>query len=285
MKHYRMSKLALILSLFFIGCDADDTDATIGISQEIKDLIYFKGDGNAPVVLINVQGGPDTALSTGEVDDIFQTFNTTDLLAVNVHQAQTLTPSLFEGNDITLDQAINFNAESVEMLSKVIKYFKDQGRTVYILGISFGAFITQDLITKEGVDVADKYLIMVGRLDINDAIWQGFSEGKFGYFENGINPIIDQEVGTDVTDRNLDKLTAGIAMNRYTQLLNTFEDLSKITYVYGKTDEAVGALTEEELQFLQSKNVNIIIGSGGHDETIDDFVVQGFDEAFGIKLL
>lgn len=234
---------------------------------------------------MNAQSGPGLGFDTNEIDEAFADFNTSDILLVNVHQVQTLTPSLFTGDDITFDQAINFNAESIEMLYKVVKYFKDQGgRTVYVLGISFGAFMTQDLIAKKGLDVADKYLIMVGRLDLDNIIWQSFSEGRFGYFENGITPIVEDEIGTDVTLRNLDRLTAGLGMNRYTQLLNHYEDLSKITYVYGETDQAVGKLTGAEIEFLQSKNVNIIVGSGNHDDTIFDFFEQGFYEAFGIEL-
>ncbi|WP_299260224.1 hypothetical protein [uncultured Aquimarina sp.] len=287
MKHYRKYTTALILSILFISCSSDDIiviDDTIEISQEIKDLIYFKGDEDAPIVIINAQSGPDTELSTGEVEEIFQIFDTTNLLAVNVHQAQTLNPGLVEGDDITFDQAINFSAQSVETFYKVVKYFKDQGRTVHVLGISFGAFIAQDLIAKKGIDVADSYLIMAGRLDMNDIMWQAFSEGRFGYFENGITPIIDQEIGSDVIDRNLDRLAAGVSNNRYTERLNSYEDLSKITYVYGEIDQAVGKLTTTEIEFLQSKNVNIIAGPGNHDETINDFIVQGFDEAFGIQL-
>lgn len=284
MKQHCIHTLTFIVSLLFMSCGSDDTVTPLEISQEIKDLIYFKGNENAPVVLINTQGGPGTELGTGEIDEIFQIFNTTDLLAVNVHQTQTLNPSLFLEDDITFDQAINYDAESVEMLYKVVKYFKDQGRTVYVLGISFGAFMAQELIAKKGIDVADKYLIMVGRLDMDDVVWQALSEGRLGYFENGITPIIEQEVGTDVTDRNLDKLAAGLGMNRYTQTLLTFEDLSKITYVYGKTDQAVGTLTDIEIEFLESKNVNIIAGSGDHDETIFNFLEQGFNEAFGIQL-
>ena len=168
---------------------------------------------------MNAQSEPGLGFDTNEIDEAFADFNTSDILLVNVHQVQTLTPSLFTGDDITFDQAINFNAESIEMLYKVVKYFKDQGRTVYVLGISFGAFVVQEFIAKKGVDAADNYLIMVGSLDMNDVIWQGISEGRFGYFENGITPIVEDEIGTDVTDRNLDKLTAGLAMNRYTELL------------------------------------------------------------------
>ncbi|WP_299183436.1 hypothetical protein [uncultured Aquimarina sp.] len=287
MKHYRMYTTVLILSLFFISCDSDDDiviDEPLEISQEIKDLIYFKGDEDAPTVLVNVQSGPDTALSTGEVDEIFQTFDTTDLLAVNVHQAQTLNPSPFENDDITFNQAINFNSESVEMLYKVVNYFKNQGRTVYVLGISFGAFVTQDLIAKKGIDVADNYLIMAGRLDMDEIVWEAFSEGRTGYFENGTNPILDQEPEMDAIDRNLNRLAAGFAMNRYTELLDSIDDLSSITYVYGEVDQAVGRLTTSEIELLQSKNTNIITGSGDHDQTINDFITQGFEEAFGISL-
>ncbi|WP_155839764.1 hypothetical protein [Aquimarina latercula] len=287
MKHYRMYTTVLILSLFFISCDSDDDiviDEPLEISQDIKDLIYFKGDEDAPIVLINVQSGPDTELSTGEVDEIFQTFDTTDLLAVNVHQAQTLNPSPFENDDITFNQAINFNSESVEMLYKVVNYFKNQGRTVYVLGISFGAFVIQDLIAKKGIDVADKYLIMAGRLDMETVMWEAFSEGRAGYFENGTNPIPDQEPEMDVIDRNLNRLAAGFAMNRYTELLDSFDDLSSITYVYGEVDQAVGRLTTSEIELLQSKNTNIITGSGDHDQTINDFIEQGFEEAFDISL-
>ncbi len=284
MKHYRMYTTALIVSLFFISCGSDDTEIPLSISQEIKDLIYFKGEEDAPVVLINVQSGPDTALSTGEVDEIFQTFDVTNLLAVNVHQAQTLNTSIIENDDVTFDQAINYNSESVEMLYKVVNYFKNQGRTVYVLGISFGAFVTQDFIAKKGIDVADNYLIMVGRLDMDAIVWEAFSEGRAGYFENGINPILDQEPEMDVIDRNLNRLAAGFAMNRYTELLASFDDLSSITYVYGETDQAVGRLKPAEIELLQSKNTNIITGSGDHDETINDFIVQGFEEAFGISL-
>ena len=119
--------------------------------------------------------------------------------------------------------------------------------------------MTQKLILRKGLDVADKYLIMEGRLDIDEVFWQGFSEGKIGFLENGILPsVLEQD---DVTLRNMSRLATGLGRNRYTQLLDEHEDLSKVTYVYGKTDEDIGKLTEVELQFLQSKNANIISGN------------------------
>ena len=124
---------------------------------------------------------------------------------------------------------------------------------------------------------------MTGRLDLNDIFWQALLEGRLGFFENGITPIIEDEVVEDTVQRNLDRLAVGFAQNRYTQQLSTIQDLSKITYIYGKTDEAVGRLTENEVQFLVSRNANVIVGEDGHDETLLQFFAQGFEEAFGIE--
>lgn len=286
--YYRLiSKLVLItfFTMTIVSCSNDDDKppANDGISQEIKDLIYFNGDEKASAVVITVSGGPSTEIATDLVDYFSAIFNTTNILNVTVHQSQTLNPNILEGDEMTLDQAVSFNALTVEKLYQVVKYFKDEGRTVYIAGISYGAFVTQELIAEKGIDVADKYLIMTGRLDINDVFWQGLAEGRPAEFENGVTPIVGTEPFDNVLNRNEARLFAGLVMNRYTQDFNTIESLSSITYIYGETDEAVGSLTAEEVAFLQSKNTNIIAGSGGHDDIFDNYIEQGFSEAFGIE--
>ncbi|TPN88807.1 hypothetical protein [Aquimarina algicola] len=279
--------LIVIFSITTFSCSKDDDvkPPVIAdeISQDIKDLIYFRGDEKASTVLITVPGGPSTELATGIVDYLSNTFNLTGVLNVTVHQAQTLNPDILEGNEITLDQAVNFNAESVEKLYQVVKYFKDEGRTIYILGNSYGAFVAQELIAEKGFDVADKYLIVTGRLNINDVFWQALAEGRLAEFENGVTPIIAPEPFENTFNKNEARLFAGIIKNRYIQDFNSIEDLSNMTYIYGATDEAVGGLTDQEITFLQSKNTNIIAGDGGHDTTLDDYIVQGFNEAFGIQ--
>lgn len=291
-----VNKLMLItfLSILTVSCSNDDDRppvkeeepavAITEISEDIKNLIYFKGDEKAETVMLLIPGGPSTEFATEFVDDFTSVFNQEGILAVTVHQAQTLNPDIVAGNDITLTQASSFNTESIEMLSKVITYFKDEGRTVNILGFSFGAFVTQELIAKKGFDVANKYLIISGRLDMNDIIWQAAAEGRNGYFENGITPMVFADFEPDVTERNLTRISAGFAMNRYTQLFNTIDDLSNITYIYGENDEAVGRLTNNEVQFLESKNTNLIVGPGNHTTTFEDLIFQGLEEAFGIVL-
>lgn len=257
MKKIKLLNLVFCTVVLLISsCSNDDeqpTTTVLEISQEIKELIYFIGDEESDTVVINVQAGPDTELSTFEVDFIAENLSDNDFLTVNIQQAQTLNSGLITDSDITFEEAITIDAETVEILNEVIQYFKGQGRTVYVFGQSFGAFVTQELIAQKGIDVADKYLIMIGRLDMNDVIWQGLSEGRYGFFENGINPILDDEIASDVIERNLAKLAAGFGKNRYTELFNDFPDLSKITYIYGRTDEAVGSLTEAEEQFFSIK--------------------------------
>jgi len=280
--------LLAFFTIFIFSCSKDDDGpppvVITELSQDIKDLIYFKGDEKASKVLITVPGGPGTILGSDLVDLFAANFVNTDILNVTVHQAQTLDSTIVKDNDITLNQAVGFNAESIEMLDKVTSYFKNQGRTVYVLGLSFGSFITQDLIAKKGIDAAHKYLIIAGRLDMNDIVWQAAAEGKTSYFENGITPIINPDPNPDVKERNLERIGAGFVMNRYTQLFGSISDLSNVTYIYGEIDQAVGSLTTNEIQFLESKNTNLIAGPGNHDETLNNFLFQGLEDTFGIKL-
>jgi len=279
--------LVIYSSAFMLSCAKDKEQLPVEtktISKEIKDLIYFKGEERASVILINAQGGPGYELGKQQVDLFFQAFNTTDALMANVHQIQTLNPNTFSGNHITLDQAFTFNTESVENLLKVIHFFKNQNRKVYVLGVSYGAFLIQELIAKYGVDIADKYMIITGRLNINDEVWQAAVEGKNSEFINGVTPNIIPDIEDNIMERNSMKLFAGIAMNKYTERLNTITDLSKVTYVYGTKDEAVGSLTTEEVQFLQSKNAIVVSRNGNHDQTYDNYITDGVIDTFGFML-
>jgi len=279
--------LIAVLSTNVVSCSKDDDNPpaiTIkDIPQNIKDLIYFSGDEMASTVLINVQAGPSVVLDDEVVNDLAPALSPRGILSVNVHQGQTLNPTILEDDDITLNQAINLNNQSVETLYQVVKHFKDEGRTIYLLGASFGAFITQELIAQKGIEVADKYLIITGRLDMNDDFWQALSEGRFGYFENGTTPVLDPEPADNVFERNEARLFASIIMNRYTERFSSIESLSNVTYIYGNTDEAVGGLTDSEVSFLESKNATVLGGDGDHDNPFDMYFEVGFNQAFGIE--
>ncbi|MBF8984144.1 hypothetical protein IZY60_11405 [Lutibacter sp. B2] len=287
-KYLKAISVILIVGMILAGCQfeekinandtkvASDTKTTL---EEVKELTDMFGNENSDTVIINTQGGPMTKLETDEFKEIVSNFNTEGLLMVNVHQYQTINPSKFMNDEISFEEAIQYDKESIEILYKIIKYYKNQNKKVYVLGISFGAFMTQELIAEKGIDVADKYLIMVGRLDMNESFWKGFSEGKDGYFKNGVEPmLIDNK---NVEQKNMFKLASGLGQNRYTEKLKKY-DLAKITYVYGKADEAVGKLTDEEVAFLKSKNANVIAGEGNHCVAAMGCIVEGAKTAFGI---
>lgn len=264
-----------LLFISFFSCNKDDdTVSTSNSFDEISDIATFHGNLDGDIVVVNTQGGPVTTLEDETLNEFITQTGTQSALYVNVHQEQTKNPTLFTSADITFEQAKQYDLQSVSKLKKVVDFFKNQkGKTVYILGISFGAFMTQELIATHGINVADGYLIMVGRLNIDTEIWQPFSEGKYAmyiYDNNGNYTINLLGEDTEAEGRNMSRLAAGLGYNRYTEKLGNIGDLSKITYVYGNRDEQVGPLSTQEIQFLNGKGANVVLSNGGgHDGAID----------------
>ncbi len=270
--------ITITLSGLVLSCKDDTIIEPIEFS-EIEDLVSsFQGNRESSIVIVNTQGGPVTTTEDDFVTEIMNNTETTNVLWVNVHQAQTAYPPLFTNTDISFEQAKTYDAESIEKLKTVITYFKEErNKTVYVLGISFGAFMTQELIATHGIDVADKYLIMVGRLNIEEELWMAFSNGQGGgytYNEEG-NPTIVIEDLDELEDRNMSRLAAGLGYNRYITKLNDISSLSKITYVFGDRDEQVGPLTTEEATFLINKGASVLfVENGDHSESIDAGLVE-----------
>jgi hypothetical protein len=253
---------------------------------------HIFGNISADTIIINSQGGPVLDFAILSVFEMFADQAKVDLTKtaiINIHQEQTLKPWKFE-EEITFEQAKDYDKKSTKRLVEVIKYFKNKGKKVYVVGISFGAFVVTDSIAEYG-NIADKYLIMVGRLNMEKEVWSEFSKGKyvgFEYDKEGISKIIkfnSEQAGMGdgdlISDKNMAKLAAGFSYKRYIDLLKNI-DLSNIIYAYGKTDEQVGSLNEKEVEFLKSKNVKLLEGIGDHSETFNKFIKEGV-ENFNIK--
>ncbi|GMQ58532.1 hypothetical protein AN1V17_29270 [Vallitalea sediminicola] len=261
------------------------------IPEEISSIISISGNQESSAVVINTQGGPMYELDTTMIKEGTEEIKNRDFFIVNVHQKQTKNPELFQDKEISFEEAIKYDKESIQMLAKVVKYYKEQGKKVYVLGISFGAFMVQELISEYGVDIADKYLIIVGRLDMPEVIWKSFSKGGTGYFVDGVKAVVNEngimddpesDVNPSENEKNISKLAAGLGKNRYTEKLEKY-DLKNITYISAMEDEAVGRLSEEEINFLKSKNAKIILSEGGHGEVISNEIVNGFKTTFGLE--
>lgn len=288
-----MNYIVLIISTFlltsFSSCNTDDgTNPSTNPFDGISDIATFHGNLEGDIVVIYAQGGPGTELIEGEaVDQFISDTQTQSALFVAVHQAQTQNPSNFTNSDITFEEAKRFDLESVANLKQVVDFFKNQqSKTVYVTGISFGAFIVQELIAAHGVDVADGYLIIAGRLNIDEDSWQSVSQGKFTeyiYNNDGSYTISVLEDGMNAEERNLARLAAGLAFNRYTDRLNSISNLSKITYVYGNRDDQVGTLSVQEVQFLNEKGANVVVSEGGSHNDASNKGLILLKQTFGIQ--
>ena len=282
---------SLILNVFFLfifsSCNKDKDTPSVNLFDEISDIATFHGNLKGDIVVVNTQGGPVTQLEDKTLNEFISEAQAQSALFVNVHQEQTKKPAQFTGADITFEQAKQYDLKSIATLKRVIDFFKNQQeKTVYVLGISFGAFMTQELIATHGIDIANGYLIMVGRLDIDEDTWQPFSQGKYTeyiYDNNGNYTINLLDNKPNAKSRNMARLAAGLGYNRYTNKLNNISDLSKITYVYGNRDEQVGPLSTQEIQFLKGKKANVVLSDNGNHDNAIKTGLKLLKRTFGIQ--
>lgn len=249
---------------------APSPDASAGGARSVEDLYVAVGNPDAGVVLVNTQGGPVPFLfSREQIPEAFGLLDLDRVYLVSVHQSQTIDPAPFVDADITFEEAQTADAESVAMLAAVVDEFRARGKTVYVVGISFGAFMIQELLATQG-NVAEGYLIMVGRIDMPEAVWTEFAEGRTVGFADGVDVIevTSEEAGMGgegpVADRNMARLAAGLGHHRYSERLAAI-DMANVVYVYGDLDEQVGRLSEAEVAFLNERGADVIRYDGGHE--------------------
>jgi len=246
--------------------------------NDMPDIVgYYYGNPASNTVIVNAQGGPDVNLFTDEFKDIFSNksnVNADNLFIVNIHQYQTLHPDEFRNKDIAFDKVVEYGKISTKLFADAVNYFKAKGKKVIVVGISYGAFLVEDYLATYG-NVADGYLIVVGRLNMPKEIWIPFSEGKMIEFKDGVKYTKTIKI-KDITQRNMSKLAAAYGHKRYMTLLKDTK-MSNVVYAYGLTDEQVGRLSDLEINFLEQKNVKLLQGKGGHTETIFQFLGKGID--------
>ena len=106
---------------------------------------------------------------------------------------------------------------------------------VYVVGISFGAFMVQELLATQG-NVAEGYLIANGRLDMAPAIWTVFAEGRTVEFVDGVEieePVTGRngpDAETVAVGRNMARLASGLGHYRYSERLARV-DMTNVVYV------------------------------------------------------
>ncbi len=237
-------------------------------------------DPNSDTVWLFSQGGPSAELATPPVA-VTQFDGSENRLIVNVHQVQTWNPTLFD--DPRLDSVEKIAVEmdvSVEILDRVIRHFKGQGKKVVVFSHSFGSFIVPRYLALKGPGAADRYVITAGRLDIEEVTFRNRlsklhdDSAEIYVYPDGRTPTLIDAGNATRMDLVGAVFQGVLGMYRFTELLSGM-DLSKVIYVHAELDEALGRLTDREVEFLESRGAQVIyVEGGGHGDVVDDPTAQ-----------
>ncbi|WP_242204926.1 alpha/beta hydrolase [Aestuariivivens insulae] len=275
MNKVKNALVLMFIAIFISSCSKDDLktqrDNVTQLPNDVTKLYVEKGNTKSNKVILYSNGGPDSKLSTDYFDDL----NFSEFHEVYVHQTNTYNKRVIVGlnENLTFERAIKEDQVSVKILYRVIEHFRKQGKEVYVVGHSFGAVLIPSLIAEYKPKVK-KYLIMAGRLDFPDLVWQGFRDRKSYIFKEGVTPT-PENFSSDISEVEKKesyakfRLQAGFGKNRYTQLLKDI-DLSNVIYAFGEKDEAVGRLTNKEINFLTTHKATVYkVPDGSHSSMFE----------------
>ncbi|MBW1298484.1 hypothetical protein [Aquimarina litoralis] len=244
-------------------------------SKDTTELWLAEGSTASDTVLILGDGGPKNLLDYEFNGKIAMAYlpNFKNYYNVNLHQATTFNRDIFNWKyEFTLDMAKKETENTVEMMHRAIKYFKDRGKYVIVAGHSYSAFVIPNYIANYP-SLADKYIITGGRFkadslqtvyqkkDINTIFLEGGKEIRIPDENRPPNPNRPKKYFKIRTAKNF--LKAALGDYDYTRLLKD-KDLSNITFFYGNKDRNVGVPSTYELDFLASKNVQVIEADSDH---------------------
>ncbi len=229
---------------------------------DVAEITVVQSNPSADTIVIGMHGGPTDMLYPGDFD-FFEGISTFGV--IEMQQYQHYNSSILANPNMTLEEAIVYNDTTVAMLQKTVHHYKDQGKTVVLIGHSFGAFILAEYMDDYGLEDVHRVVPMAGRLNMPPIIWENFAAGYWASFApNGTTTIVEEEQA-DMGDWATMKIMAGMGYNRWVDSLATV-DLTKLMYVYGEHDEAVGGLDETEVNLLEAQNAHVLgITNGSHD--------------------
>ena len=245
------------------------------LPKDTTKLWLSEGSKNRDTVLIIGDGGPKNQLDYEYNGKIAMAYlpNFKNYYNVNLHQAASYNREIFKWeNEFTLEMAEKETENTTEMMHRAVKYFKDRGKYVVVVGHSYSAFIIPHYIATRN-SLADKYIIIGGRFkadslqtvyqkkDINTRFKEDGKSIIIPDENRPPNPYRTKQYFKIRTAKNL--LKAALGQNNFITLLAK-KDLQNITFAYGNKDRNVGVPTQEELDFLQSKDVQLIEADSDH---------------------
>lgn len=279
--YYSTFFLLTLATCIFYNCQIT-TPAIVPIYQPTQlpqdtTQLWFTPDSTIrEAVIIDCPGGPDSTLELrGRERQRYRYLPDYERFSIiSLHQAQTFNRSLYQyEEEFTMEDATYEVKMTSEMLHRAIQYFKKKGKTVYVAGSSYGAFVIQHYLARFSSE-ADRYIIMSGRLDMDLPMVQETMNGNAGSFrEDGVTYVpdahpISRENNDSDTREDLvsNRLKAAIGRLRYTEALAEV-DLSTVVYIYAPNDQQVGRLKVEEIDFLRQKGALVFADERGHGKT------------------
>ena len=248
------------------------------LPSDTTQLWIQDGLSTSDTTLIICQGGPKKEITYQKRGRTIYRYmpNYKNYKKLFLHQSQTFNPKLYE-HRFTYAMAEKEVEVTSEMLKRAIIYEKKRGKTVIVIGHSYGAYIIVNYLSNY-TSLANKYIIMAGRIDETPEMFQQHYKGLNGYFlSDGLTFVPEEMPNTKKSEeyriefRVKQLLKAAIGKPRYSVRLKD-KDLSNVVYIYATNDIAVGRLTSDEILFLKSKNALVYQTSDGHSETIKRFI-------------
>ncbi|MEM6377899.1 MAG: hypothetical protein AAF705_06785 [Bacteroidota bacterium] len=267
-----------------VGEDCRQYQATV-FPQDTSQLWIGDGDINRDTVLIVGEGGPKRHLDFESNGRVYWEYlpNQDHYYIAVVHQSSTYNSTIFGATDFTLEDAFKEVDNTSEILFRAIKYFKNRGKYVVVLGHSYSAFVIPHYLSTRP-SLADKYLITGGRLDANleqtalqlKGLNSGFEEDGKTLIKPKAKPNPYRRARYKTIRKNKELLKYALGKTRYTEALKDI-DLSNLIFYYGTKDQNVGVLSSKERTFLKAKNATLVGVETDH-YNIWKRVIDAFDE-------
>ena len=246
------------------------------LPNDITKLWVQEGELTKDTIAIFLQGGPHDYLKVNKNPKTHWRYlpNYKNYSKIHLHHSNTYYPEMFSSKDkFTLENARTETENSSKILYRTISHFKSQGKTVYVFGHSYGAYIIQHYLTTHE-SIADKYIIVSGRIIDPEIATANQKKGINGSYENGTDYKSNTTASIQARDEIAAKkyhrkqlLKAAIGDIDYSEKLKNI-DLEGVIYVYGSKDSRVGRLTQKEITFLESKGVSVFSCNYEHGDTV-----------------
>lgn len=266
------------------------------IPADTTKLFQTRGNWDNEIAFVYVQGGPDVQLNIGPRDGLHLMPNHSSLLKIYPYQGQMFNPEMLATKPILTEEQSAFeNAQSIEILDRVIRYLVARKKKVFLIGHSYGASISMEYVhSKE--NLAQKVVLMGLDLDEDISSWESLKSGEYIRWEDGQRPyartifrhIPDEHPSNAASKRVADNLTMIVKNNmakKYTDLYKD-EDFKNIISVYSTEDEANGRKSQEEIAILKQKGTTIVEVEGDHHDMLTrTFMTDLYEHLVNAKAL